>query len=746
MSDVTNDRRLTTDDRRLTTSAHPWSVVGGRWTLVLVLLLALGLRLLLWAQPLHQPANDEVEYIAVARDLLAGRGWAFYEGYRWLRAPLYPLFLAGSLWLAGGDLHRAALPNIALSVANVYLACRLARALVGVRAAPLAALITAVLWTNVTFASLYMAETLFTFLFQAGLLCLLRAADERGTRDERRGARGWAAGAGALLGLAALTRSAILMFLPLAALWLLSVRRPSLRDQKEDFPERASPPWPPRVARSLAFLVAAGLTIAPWTMRNALAYGEPILVETGLSYNLWAFNEPRESLDEIHRTLEAIPNPAARADYATARGLERLREDPAILARKLWPNWVFLARVKPIQDRFLLESYYATVELPLFAAALVFDDLLYIMIVLAATAQLVRRPSWLALAWLGYCLLTMLLTHGEARYRHFLFPVLIPFAAAGIVWALGGLRLPGKDSFGGAKPRRASPRAGLGGLRRPRGIFFGGAKSLRAALMIGLLWALFLWTVLTSYPWDWAAANTARGWHTLLGDARWAAGDRAGALVAYERAIAAHDVPDAWLRLGHARRAAGDLPGAAEAYRRAWRREPLYEPASTWYGDALRELGDEARARAAFAGAYADAGRVAAYAWRELRPAPRAAVDVGGGLDPGYIYGVYPAEELAGASARWSDGRARVRLAADAGPAVLELRLAAPRPDGAPVAAEVCAAGACSLLTLGGTWRTYLLPVAAPAAGELVVEVRSSTFAAADGRGLGVLIDRAALR
>ncbi len=40
--------------------------------------------------------------------------------------PLYPLFLAGSLWLAGGDLHHAALPNIALSVANVLLAYRLA--------------------------------------------------------------------------------------------------------------------------------------------------------------------------------------------------------------------------------------------------------------------------------------------------------------------------------------------------------------------------------------------------------------------------------------------------------------------------------------------------------------------------------------------------------------------------------------------------------------------------------------------
>ena len=92
--------RAAVPQRLLTTLSQP---------IILVMACALALRLLLWAQPLHQPANDEVEYIAVARDLLAGRGWIFYDTYRWLRAPLYPLFLAGSLWLANGDLQRAAL-------------------------------------------------------------------------------------------------------------------------------------------------------------------------------------------------------------------------------------------------------------------------------------------------------------------------------------------------------------------------------------------------------------------------------------------------------------------------------------------------------------------------------------------------------------------------------------------------------------------------------------------------------------
>src|SRR5439155_18576021 len=168
---TTDNGQRTTDDPQHTAG---FSILHSPFSILLILLLALLVRLLLWSQPLHQLANDEIEYVTVARDLLAGRGWQFYEHYRWLRAPLYPLFLAGSLWLAGGDLHRAALPNIVLSVANVYLNYRLTLALIGRRAARVVALLTAVLWTQAIFASLYMSETLFTFLFTGALVCLIR--------------------------------------------------------------------------------------------------------------------------------------------------------------------------------------------------------------------------------------------------------------------------------------------------------------------------------------------------------------------------------------------------------------------------------------------------------------------------------------------------------------------------------------------------------------------------------------------
>jgi orotidine-5'-phosphate decarboxylase len=81
---------------------------------------------------------------------------------------------------------------------------------------------------------------------------------------------------------------------------------------------------------------------------------------------------------------------------------------------------------------------------------------------------------------------------------------------------------------------------------------------------------------------------------------------------------------------------------------------------------------------------------------------------------------------------------------------VLALRLAAPHPNEQGVTAQVCAAERCQPVPLDVTWRTVklLLPGVRPdrvngGSAERVVELRSPTFTAPDGRRLGVLVDRA---
>lgn len=701
--------------------------------LLLILLLALLYRLALWAQPLHQPANDEREYIAVAYDLLAGRGWAFYESYHWLRAPLYPLYLAGSLALAGGDLHRAALPSILLSTLNVGLIALLTHQLGGSRrAVRLAAGSAAVLLTFATFASLYMAETLFTALFTGALVLLLH------WRTAPTGGRAWGvlAAAACCYGLAVLTRSLPLAFLPVVLLWV------------------AASAWQPLRWRALLPVLVFGglvlLTIAPWTLRNCRAYSACITVETGFSYNMWAFNEPRESMQEIFRTLEQIPDPAERAAFATDKGIQRLQEDPAILARKLLPNWVYLWRVKPIQDRFLMASYYADPPPLLFLWALLADDLLYLLILIGSVGGVAVAlwrawhadhrwqhllPLALPLLWVAYVVVATMLTHGEARYRHFFFSILIPFAA------IGATALPALWQS------RRSPRQPL------RLLLVSGSSVLLIAL---------LHTVTMHYPWEWAQRGAGRSWHTLRGDLALARGDALAAETAYRAALRYRRTADSFIALGNAYLMQGNLELAHENYRKAQRTERLYIPASTRLGDVYRRMGQPDAARQAFAGTNVSEQAVLAWAWQHLQPPPRAALDVGSGLDIGYVRGVYPAEQVGSDTARWTDGHAHLRLRLPTPtercppelgctpqalpPPMLGLRVAAPHPTPQPVPMQICVAGQCQQVLLQQDWQQVLvaLPDAPPdATGSVPITLRSPTFAAPDGRTLGVLLDQA---
>jgi 4-amino-4-deoxy-L-arabinose transferase-like glycosyltransferase len=738
--------------------------------LLAVLLLALLIRLALWAQPLHEPANDEVEYITVAYDLLAGRGWQFYEQYHWLRAPLYPLFLAASLWLSGGNLHLAALPNIVLSVATVGLIYALTTELVrrpadadksvpqpapgGSHAPILAALLAAVLLTLGTFASLYMSETLFAFLLIATVLLLVRW-QHRATPGAPH--LGMLLLAAVCYGLATLTRSLPLAFLPVVLLWLLVGSAGSLQGL-----------WPAGWLRALRapvlFAAVVLLTIAPWTLRNCQAYGSCILVETGFSYNMWAFNEPRESMGTIFRTLEQIPNPAERADEATQRGMQRLQEDPAILLRKLWPNWGYLWRIKPIQDRFLMSTYYADPPAPLFLAALVFDDLLYVLILVLgiiglssslATRQratgvpgvlaYLRAPPVLIVLWIAYVVVATLLTHGEPRYRHFLFPLLIPYAAIGTI---------GMQQF--ARRAWQDRRSGSTTLPRPDV-----RTLLRWAAHLALI-GLLLHPVWTQYPWQWAAEGAERSTYRIVGDVAYQMGNLSAAEAAYRRALQGDKTADVYMALGGLYLQQGDLSAAEAAFWRAWRHERHYIAANARYGDILRRQSRQDEARRAFVGFYVSEQEMLNWSWRHLDPPPKSRIDIGGGLDFGYVGGMYPDEQQQGAHVRWTNGHGLLRLSTPAdssGPVVLHLRVAAPRPAAPPedagVLTRICVQDECQQVQVAQSWRivSLLLPASSqvqPGAGDAewhtyTVELHSPTLAAPDGRTLGVLVDWAAV-
>ncbi len=87
----------------------------------------------------------------------------------------------------------------------------------------------------------------------------------------------WALGAscGVVLGLGALTRPTFLIFVVLLPLVTLAAR-----------PKGAKGAW-----RGVAALVLGTIVVvAPWTARNMRAYGEPVLISSGLGETLWKGN------------------------------------------------------------------------------------------------------------------------------------------------------------------------------------------------------------------------------------------------------------------------------------------------------------------------------------------------------------------------------------------------------------------------------------------------------------------------
>ena len=240
--------------------------------------------------------HDEHEYLLLARNVADRRGFVFLRpdgspepGEHFGRAPLYPAFLAGVTRLTATNpgVSPAAEPSAESGAAKAtppaspqpallravrivqsclggvvvwliaWLANRAAGPKAAVAAGALAAIYPPLVWTP----AFVWSETVFSVLALgcAGLLML----------DSRRA--GIALGAGALTGLAVLTRPAMLFFLPLAIPWLCWRRR-----------------WRPAALLTLACTVV----VAPWTLRNGREYGRFVLVASEAGITFWTGNHP----------------------------------------------------------------------------------------------------------------------------------------------------------------------------------------------------------------------------------------------------------------------------------------------------------------------------------------------------------------------------------------------------------------------------------------------------------------------
>jgi 4-amino-4-deoxy-L-arabinose transferase-like glycosyltransferase len=217
------------------------------------------------------PMSDQLWYFERAVGLLNGGGYAV-QGQPTAFWPVgYPAFLAGLFAVFGPSIEVAKAANLVLSAVAMAFVYRIARRATGSEGAARAALLLAVLYpTPVFYTELLYSEPLFMALLLAGIDLLPGACEER---------RRWVvvAMAGACFGLASLVKTQALLLPALLVGGALVLRRIGFR--------RA-------VLTGLVAYAACLAVITPWTLRNWMVLGQPVLISTNGGFNLYMGNNP----------------------------------------------------------------------------------------------------------------------------------------------------------------------------------------------------------------------------------------------------------------------------------------------------------------------------------------------------------------------------------------------------------------------------------------------------------------------
>lgn len=250
-----------------------------------VLAAALVLRVLIvLATPGYAPFGDAADYDRIARFLeyfgtYPPSTFADPTGPSALRPPGYPYLLAGLYEVVGVRWQLARIVGAVLGTVAVALLWAIVRRLWDGRLALWAAGVAAVLPSLVWVGGGLTAESLFVPLLLGAVWAAVRHRGAPGA--------GWVAAAGVLLGLAVLTRTngAIAVLPLLVAAWL---------------PRR-------RWTDPVVLLVGLALALAPWTVRNAAAFGSfsPLGTQSGFTM-IGAWNAEAEK-DGRFRAAWRVP-------------------------------------------------------------------------------------------------------------------------------------------------------------------------------------------------------------------------------------------------------------------------------------------------------------------------------------------------------------------------------------------------------------------------------------------------------
>jgi 4-amino-4-deoxy-L-arabinose transferase-like glycosyltransferase len=241
--------------------------------------------------------SDTFFYSWVGAALSQGHGYTFlgHPTAHW--PPGYPVLLAGVYKLFGAETRNALVANAVLGALTVPLVYLIGLRTLGRRAATVAAAALALLPGQILIGDVALAETFYVFELAAFVaLAILLGRRPRSLIV-----------LGVVAGLAALTRGEGLLF-PLIVLgmgWASRGRRPALRDT--------------------AVVVAVMLlTIAPWTIRNAIVMHGFVPVATNASATLWSGHNDRADGGPVYQSAAEL---AAQAHLSEVDASTKVRDE-----------------------------------------------------------------------------------------------------------------------------------------------------------------------------------------------------------------------------------------------------------------------------------------------------------------------------------------------------------------------------------------------------------------------------------
>jgi 4-amino-4-deoxy-L-arabinose transferase-like glycosyltransferase len=250
-------------------------------TLVVAFLVRFKAVLMLEVDPRTSVQYDMAFYDTAARALAAGKGLRWAGGPTAAWPPGYPALVALVYSIFGPSLFAAETCNALLGTATVGMTFLIAREIGRPRAGLLAAAILALFPGHVLFSPPLLSEALFGFLFCVALWLFLRWNEYRRFDLKR-----WFV-FGLLLGAVSLVRGIGLLLIPAFALtWLVE-----------------GVPLGSVIRNTAAAALGLIVVLVPWTVRNQVMLGYPIMVATDGSHVLWIGNSPvangEQSFDQI---------------------------------------------------------------------------------------------------------------------------------------------------------------------------------------------------------------------------------------------------------------------------------------------------------------------------------------------------------------------------------------------------------------------------------------------------------------